>query len=429
LTFYTLITPEESLQTIAMALIKIASDSLHPNIIHISEGTYSPSLTNERFPFNCRSYVSFIGENKETTILDLEGVSYMFLGNDYEKDFIIENLTLTNSNEEYSRQAIQIVQPRNIFLSNMKIHNYHREYNSIATPSIGTTLLDSTSLYLKNVEIIDNIGAKAAGFGVIEDCIIENLLVKNNTPNYSAEDEGGGGIAFGGHPQHPDRYNYKLINSEITENINAETGWPHASSAINISRRTNVDIINCTIGNNESEATLSAALLIGEYDVDCNIINSIFYGDIPREIFLLEAYYPNEPCTINIRNSLIQGGEAEIYDEGGNIVNWLDGNLPADANPFWDINGEYPYALTSSSPCIDTGTLELPEGIELPEYDLAGNPRIYGETIDMGAYEWQGVGADNIQSSIFNYQIIPIPSIHPQLFLSISQQRTQRTQR
>ncbi|NOY51801.1 MAG: hypothetical protein GXO88_14710, partial [Chlorobi bacterium] len=40
-------------------------------------------------------------------------------------------------------------------------------------------------------------------------------------------------------------------------------------------------------------------------------------------------------------------------------------------------------------PCIDAGTLaNLPDFIELPEYDLAGNPRVVGDSIDMGAYEW-----------------------------------------
>ncbi len=404
---------EEPLQTISMALIKIASDSLHPNTIHVAEGTYSPSLTNEKFPFNCRSYVSFFGENKDTTILDLDGYSEIFMAFDYEKDFSITNLTLTNSSDEYAVRAIRLMQSRNIHLSNIKIHNYHRERNSIETGWIGSTLLDSTSLYLKNIEIVDNIGAKAFGIGQMENCIVENLLVKNNTPNYSAENEGGGGIGFSGHSHYTDGCNYKLINSEITENINAETSWPHACSAINISQRTNVDIINCTVGNNESEATYSAALLIGDYDVDCNIINSIFYGDIPREILLKQVLYPEEPCIINIRNSLIQGGETEIYDEGGNIVNWLEGNLPADANPFWDIDGEFPYALTSSSPCIDAGTLDLPEGIELPEYDLAGNPRIVGDTVDMGAYEYQGNHIN--EELVINHERINI-SVYPNPF-------------
>ncbi|MCK4358521.1 MAG: right-handed parallel beta-helix repeat-containing protein [Candidatus Cloacimonetes bacterium] len=45
------------------------------------------------------------------------------------------------------------------------------------------------------------------------------------------------------------------------------------------------------------------------------------------------------------------------------------------------------YQLQQNSPCIDKGTLDI-DDLELPEYDIDGNPRIVNK-IDMGAYEWQ----------------------------------------
>ncbi|MCK5050544.1 MAG: T9SS type A sorting domain-containing protein [Candidatus Cloacimonetes bacterium] len=64
--------------------------------------------------------------------------------------------------------------------------------------------------------------------------------------------------------------------------------------------------------------------------------------------------------------------------------------------------------LTENSPCINAGTLDLPTGIELPEFDLAGNPRIYGETIDMGAYEYQGDPQSNDENEIIIPEITQI---------------------
>jgi len=57
-------TPAEPLKTISYALTKVASDSTHPNTIHLSNGIYSPDLTGEILPLNCRSYVSIIGRKR-----------------------------------------------------------------------------------------------------------------------------------------------------------------------------------------------------------------------------------------------------------------------------------------------------------------------------------------------------------------------------
>jgi hypothetical protein len=50
--------------------------------------------------------------------------------------------------------------------------------------------------------------------------------------------------------------------------------------------------------------------------------------------------------------------------------------------------GDYPFALSVNSPCIDAGTPDT-TGLNLPELDLAGNPRVFNDIIDMGAYEYQ----------------------------------------
>ena len=65
-----------------------------------------------------------------------------------------------------------------------------------------------------------------------------------------------------------------------------------------------------------------------------------------------------------------------------------------DQDPEFLATGDYPFSLSMISPCIDAGIPDT-TGLNLPGYDLAGNPRIFGNTIDMGAYEWQGTGISN----------------------------------
>ena len=48
------------------------------------------------------------------------------------------------------------------------------------------------------------------------------------------------------------------------------------------------------------------------------------------------------------------------------------------------------WTLLETSPCINAGTPDT-TGLYIPDTDIAGNPRIFGGRIDMGAYENQTV--------------------------------------
>ncbi|MEA1973542.1 MAG: T9SS type A sorting domain-containing protein, partial [Candidatus Cloacimonadota bacterium] len=192
---------------------------------------------------------------------------------------------------------------------------------------------------------------------------------------------------------------YTIINSEINNCSDLCWEWAGSASAIFTVWNSKINIINCTIGDNSSTASLGAAIC-GLYENSImNIYNSIIYGNTPRQIVIANGYAEESgPYILNISHSLIQEGETQVYDAyGGNEINWLGGNLRED--PLWYITDESRYFLSENSPCIDVGTLNLPEGIELPEFDLAGNPRIYGNGIDMGAYEW------NPNQSIYDDEI------------------------
>ena len=119
-----------------------------------------------------------------------------------------------------------------------------------------------------------------------------------------------------------------------------------------------------------------------ESDDDCisspEIINTIVWDNINNFGF----QEINNPI---ISYSCIEGGfPSQGTNAGGNIY---------DDPLFFDPDiGDY--HLTENSPCIDAGNPDT-TGLNLPPFDLDGNPRIFNGIIDMGAYEWQGVGIDD----------------------------------
>ncbi|MEA3475174.1 MAG: T9SS type A sorting domain-containing protein [Candidatus Cloacimonadota bacterium] len=380
------LTTDEPLQTISYALTKIASDSLYPNTIHIADGVYSPSVNEEKFPLNLRSYVSLVGESMENTILDGDHLTKLIQAEDEEEEYALKNLTMINGSgyecEMSDYGGVKIRKNNNILLENITLHH--------CGGSAGSGILTNAinNLLMKNLYIYDNLGGKALKIynnsQIFHQFSVENCVVRNNLPDSDPDVGDGGGIVVGGDMITSNNFYGIFKNVQVTNNVNVTTDWPLSSVALTVMNNATVDVINATIGDNTTPTGGAVKL---DYGAEVNIINSILYGDIPREIVVDGR---DMPCTLTVQNSLIQGGMWGIMVLGNNTLNWLEGNI--DENPFWIGTGDYPYALSDSSSCIDSGTIDT-TGLHLPEYDLAGKPRISGGRIDMGAYEWQYIPA------------------------------------
>jgi hypothetical protein len=146
-------------------------------------------------------------------------------------------------------------------------------------------------------------------------------------------------------------------------------------------------LINNTIVNNLSYNFISGIEFFSPYN---EMRNNIIYGNggspgWPDAVQVYTAFgnladfsygcNPDEP--------LYYEGEGNIHDDPMFV------NPTAGAGPDYD-GSAADWSLQNSSPCVNTGTPDT-TGLNLPELDIAGNPRLYGIRIDMGAYENQEV--------------------------------------
>lgn len=374
------ISPDEPLQSIAYALAKIHSDSTMQKTIHIADGTYSVSQNNQIFPLHLKSYVDLVGESRENTILDTEFNGGHLYGMDPQNRYKIENFTFINSrNQGY----IHITQNTEAKIKN--IHFLNDDQYSYTGNSINASFSD---IYIENIQVNDiQNGTPGIYLYTAKNNPVFNVVnyryINNDSDSFNRA------LRVYRTTVNMDSLIVNVINSEITNNSEESFEWLPNEVAILIDWQTKLNLVNCTIGNNSTLHMGSAIQLMDQSEA--NIVNSILYGDVFSEICLNATF---GPCTLNAWNSLIEGGESGIVQMAGvNNINWDDATM-LNQNPIWTGTGDYPYYLQTGSPCIDAGTLNLPYGVELPQYDLAGNPRIYGDTVDMGAYEWQGTGVE-----------------------------------
>lgn len=136
-------------------------------------------------------------------------------------------------------------------------------------------------------------------------------------------------------------------------------------------------IVGCTLSGNTA-GNPNTGGLYGQGQVT----NSIFWGNLPGEISR-GAY------SLLISFSDLHGGfPLGATNGGGNIYNnpkfarppnpGLDGVWGSDDDDYGDLR------LLADSPCIDAGVISGNGS------DLDGNPRVVGDGVDMGAFEYQG---------------------------------------
>jgi len=146
-----------------------------------------------------------------------------------------------------------------------------------------------------------------------------------------------------------------------------------------------IDFINCAFV--ENEASYGAGLTVGAGGT-ANFGNCIFWGNTNDQIALVD--FNGNGGTLGIGFSNIQYGSDSISVSPNSYLFWGEENM--DVDPLFVGEGDYPYSLDKTSPCIDAGPPDT-NGLNLPQYDLIGNWRVWdGDSngvaiIDMGPYE------------------------------------------
>jgi hypothetical protein len=213
-------------------------------------------------------------------------------------------------------------------------------------------VVDNSSVKLSNITVKNN-SSGGISFLWNNNSELENVSVIDNGEVWR-----GGGIFINGNGCNPVLKNVLVAGNQADD----------AGGGMYYSSHSNPTLINVTLSNNT--AYNGSGSIYSESNNLPEIHNSIIWNNSPPELY----------GSFTIANSDVQGG----YGGEGNI----------DQDPLFSFSVDHPYLLSSSSPCINAGNPDT-TGLFLPSVDLVGNPRIWNERIDMGAYEWNNLGFEN----------------------------------
>ncbi len=393
--------PGEPLKNIWYALLKADPDTITRQNIFLLPGVFSDSSNNDWFPLGFRSNVNIIGSGTDTTILDAENVVYHFYGaHAVANNYSLKNLSLINgstisTNWEMETGSIFINVNSNVLFENLLFKHNHQSYS---TSGIRTQAGDSIILNNCVFEDSETGPFVIAGYWDPDDPYLTthtylkmtSCKMINHRPYPQSEYTWSASWAYllTGTTTEEDTLTLDIIGCLFAGNKDSTRHDLNVRGVLSFNDVT-ANFVNCTFADNIAVNSQTGASFNVGNDSKINVYNSIFYKNEPLEIGLYKNYYP--PYTtpdLSIYNSLVWGGEDSFFNPAGIAYYYDTTNL--DTDPLFYGGAEFPYNLSDESPCIDAGTLDLPQFIldNMPDTDLAGNPRIFNGKIDMGAYEW-----------------------------------------
>jgi len=149
-----------------------------------------------------------------------------------------------------------------------------------------------------------------------------------------------------------------------------------------------IQITGCTaeLANNTvvaNSAQMYGGGLVVRYQSTVTVANTILWDDVApvgAEIWIGDQDWP---CQVTTHHCDVEGGEAGVFVSVGSTVGWGPGNLEIDP-AFIDVGTGSDLHLLYASPCRDAGDAAAAQVTD----DFEGDPRIVGQTIDIGADEF-----------------------------------------
>jgi hypothetical protein len=365
----------EPLKNIYYALLKLQTDENNPGIIYMDNGTYGNFISGESFPLQARDYTTLVGESANGVIWDGQDTTVMLYSHPVSKTFGMKNVYIRHAGK--STESRIIVELEN----DVQIENLTITESNTLHPLIVSQIGFYDTSYYKNIHIYNSRGGQAfqemsANFNDEPGTTYyENISIINHRPILENEWTGaGGGLVVFGREGFQNR-KVEIKNILLSENQYLDNMWSGVSAMwLSMGDYT---ITNATVAHNLSDGSRAVGLGSGNF----NIYNSIFFGNETGNIQIHNG-------DVEIHNSLVYGGTNSIaYDDNSTLL--YDNATNLNENPNFSEHQDFFYYLLEESPCINSGTSNIP-GMELPETDIIGNPRVYDGQVDMGAYEYVG---------------------------------------
>lgn len=290
-------------------------------------------------------------DNLEGSVLDGKKVGTVIwnefsTNNRLDNSAVLDGFTITNGG-------------RNPYVATGMAGGISNEYasptlsNLVIKNNLGTTgggiSISNASPVLTNIVLQNNTALSGGGIYTINSSkpVLKNVTIRNNVATYD-----GGGVYNVSSPS-------TFTNVAITGNTATHYGGGFYSY------HPDLTLSNITLANNTVGSTPNAFHIKGG---TIRLQNSIIYGG-----FITETY-----GAYTAHYSLIEGNSLTS-----------DGNLDATGiTPgavFVNPSGE-DYTLLPCSPATNAGNPDT-TGLYLPLVDLVGLPRVFGDRIDMGAFE------------------------------------------